>query len=354
MKRFLTKFLTTFAILFTCIVVYRYAISPNITSGLSSLGKIPIGWEYVNNIHQHYPFDSTYIMPWHEEMEIDSGSVIVIGDSFSNREESTQKSNHIENSWSRYMAEDLGIQLVNFRNYHCGFYPEQLFVSLIEEQIIPDHCIVILETVERHLVLRLTSPLAVDNYFRTYVEGLPTTDMSQSQAKKKRDWVAETTVFMRYRMGKECPTHRFNLSQPCFTHQRYASTLFSYFEDEANMVDDVQQQIPRMRNTLTSLFRIAKQHDITLYYMIAADKYDAYEPLISNKHKRNCLLDYFPSNDSILNTKELLLPYILSGTQDVYRLDDTHWSPVGSKIVGLEMAARIKATGTTVWSSPRF
>ena len=77
-------------------------------------------------------------------------------------------------------------------------------------------------------------------------------------------------------------------------------------------------------------------------YMIAADKYDAYESLIVNKHKCNHLLDYFPSNDSIINTKELLLPYILAGTQDVYRVDDTHWSPVGSNIVGIEVADRIK------------
>ena len=76
--------------------------------------------------------------------------------------------------------------------------------------------------------------------------------------------------------------------------------------------------------------------------MIAVDKYDVYEPFIVGKHKKNHLLEYFPSNDSIINTKEVLLPYIQSGVKDVYRIDDTHWSPIGSKIIGEEMAKRIR------------
>ena len=125
------------------------------------------------------------------------------------------------------------------------------------------------------------------------------------------------------------------------------STFAIIFEDEANIDDNVSAKIPEMRQTMDALFRVAKQHNITLLYMIAADKFDAYEPLIVNKHKQNHILEFFPSNDSIINTKELLLPYILSGTQDVYRLDDTHWSPVGSKIVGVEVANRIKRLRST-------
>lgn len=341
MKRFLPKFFLTFSIFYSCIGVYRYVIFPNVTKDLSLLRKIPIGYDYANNLHLQFPFDTTYILPWNEEMKIDSGNVIVIGDSFSNREEPYQQGYQTENSWSRYLAEKLGVRVVNFRNYHCGFDPGQLFISLIEEGVIPDNCIVILESVERYVITRLTTPYD-ENYYQTYVEGLRIAKTSQDQTQKKTDWVAETTTFMRYRMGKECPAHRFKLSQPCFSHSRYGATLFSYYEDEANIDDNVFMRIPIMRNMLESLFYIAKQHNITLFYMIAADKYDAYESLIVNKHKRNHLLDYFPSNDSIINTKELLLPYILSGVQDVYRLDDTHWSPVGSKIVGEEVADRIK------------
>ena len=343
MKRFLPKFILTFAIFYICIAIYKYAIYPKVTGDLSSLRKIPVGYDYANNIHQQFPFDTTYILCWHEGMKIDGESVIVIGDSFSNREEPNQQGYQTENSWSRYAAESLGIRVINFRNYLCWFYPEQLFLSLIEERVIPDNCIVILESVERHMITRLTTPYD-ENYYQTYIDGLRVakTNRDKTKNKKETDWIAETTTFIRYRLGKESPAHRFKLSQPCFSHSRYGTTLFSYYEDEANIDDNVSMRIPIMRNTLDSLFCIAKQHNIRLFYMIAADKYDIYESLIVNKHKQNHLLDYFPSNDSIINTKELLLPYILSDVQDVYRLDDTHWSPIGSKIVGEEVADRIK------------
>ncbi len=343
MKRFLIKFLLTFTTLYICVAVYKYLIYPDVTEDLSALRKIPVGNNYANNIHSQFPFDTSYIRLWFEGMGIDSGSVIVIGDSFSNREEPNQQGYQKENSWSRYTAENLGIQIINFRNYHCGFFPEHLFLCLVERKIIPDHSIVILESVERHLIARLTAHTD-ENYYQTYVDGLrmAKTSRNEETTKKKIDWVKETTIFMRYLMGKDCPTHKFKLSHPCFSHQRYGSTLFSYFEDEKNIDDDVSTKIHTMRNTLDTLFYVARQHNITLYYMIAADKYDAYESLIVNKHKCNHLLDYFPSNDSIINTKELLLPYILAGTQDVYRVDDTHWSPVGSNIVGIEVADRIK------------
>ena len=117
MKRFLPKFFLTFAMFYTCIAVYRYAIFPNVIGELSSLRKIPVGYDYVNNIHLQFPFDSTYMLYWNEEMKIDSGSVIVIGDSFSNREEPSQQGYKTENNWSRYTAESLGIQVINFHHY---------------------------------------------------------------------------------------------------------------------------------------------------------------------------------------------------------------------------------------------
>ena len=117
MKRFLPKFLLVFAIFYTCIAIYRHTIYPDITGDLSALRKIPVGPDYANNIHLQFPFDTSYILTWHEGMEIDSGKVIVIGDSFSNREEPNQQGYQTENSWGRYTAEVLGVQVVNFRNY---------------------------------------------------------------------------------------------------------------------------------------------------------------------------------------------------------------------------------------------
>lgn len=343
MKRFLPKFLLVFAALFTIVAVYRYAVDPDVTGELSAKRKIPVGHAYADHIHSRFPFDTSYIQCWHEGMKIDSGSVLVIGDSFSNREEPDQQGYQTENSWSRYTAESLGVRIINFRNYHWDFNPEHLFLSLVEGRVIPDHSIVIVESVERSLTTRLNAPME-KSCFQNYINWsrAEETSLYANRTPRRKDWVKETTVFVCYLLGRDCPTHKFRLSQPCFSHQRYGSTLFSYVGDERVIDDNISAGIPAMRKTLDTLFRVARQHNITLLYMIAADKYDAYEPLIVDRHKRNTLLGYFPSNDSIINTKELLLPHILSGTQDVYRLDDTHWSPVGSQIVGIEVSERIK------------
>ena len=341
MKRFLPKFITLFAIIFGTIAIYYFCIDPHVTKDLSGMRKLPVGHAYADSIHKLYPIDTTLVILWKEGMIIPPKSVLVFGDSFSNRTEKNQQDAGSENSWTHFTAMEIDKPVINIRNYRCES-PEKLFVCALEQGLIPDSCIIVIETVERHLILRLSAPLRDEEYWGTYIEGLHKADSIQLPKKKNKDWLAETTVFLRFRMGRDCPTHKFHLSQPCFSHSRYEYDLYSFYEDEEHIHPNPILVVPQMQSSLDSLFLMARQHNITLFYMIAVDKYDVYEPFIVGKHKKNHLLEYFPSNDSIINTKEILLPYIQSGVKDVYRIDDTHWSPIGSKIIGEEMAKRIR------------
>jgi len=332
MKRFLPKFIILFTLLIGAVAIYRWYIYPELSGDLSVLGKIPIGSSYSNRIHNKYPVDNNYVLQWNTSMSLDSNAVIVIGDSFSNRESENEK----ENSWSRYTAEKLGITIVNVINYNCSYWPEHLFISFAESGLIPEGCLVIVESVENGIISRLTRSHPID-YAEQYIYGLGHYQKKQLTI----DWISEATMYVRYRLGWKCPVHSYQLIQPCFSHPQFENTLFVYKKDENYLYEDLSVKIHDMKKTIDDMFRIARLHNIDLVYMIAADKYDAYEPFIKGKHRKTDLSDYFPSNDTIVNTKTILQPYIISSTKDVYRVDDTHWSPIGSKIVGEYMTTII-------------
>ena len=93
------------------------------------------------------------------------------------------------------------------------------------------------------------------------------------------------------------------------------------------------------------MFHLAEEKHIQLFYVIAADKYDVYQDFaIDNPYPRKTLLDsfsQFESNPYFVNTRPLLYTKAKEGVVDLYYADDTHWSPVGAKIVAEEIARRM-------------
>ena len=71
--------------------------------------------------------------------------------------------------------------------------------------------------------------------------------------------------------------------------------------------------------------------------MIAADKYDVYEKYTNNNSFPVChLLEYFDSIDKnccVINTKIIFEPLLDAGEKDIYKMNDSHWSVTGHKIV---------------------
>ena len=82
---------------------------------------------------------------------------------------------------------------------------------------------------------------------------------------------------------------------------------------------------------------------------MAADKYDVYQEFtIRNKYPKKELLERFvdfEANPYYVNTKHVLLKNARQGVKDLYYADDTHWSPIGAKIVAEEIARRMDSLG---------
>ena len=82
---------------------------------------------------------------------------------------------------------------------------------------------------------------------------------------------------------------------------------------------------------------------------MAADKYDVYQEFaVENRFPVKTLLDDFAcheSNPYFVNTKTVLVEKARQGVKDLYYADDTHWSPIGAKIVAEEIAKRMDSLG---------
>ena len=98
--------------------------------------------------------------------------------------------------------------------------------------------------------------------------------------------------------------------------------------------------INKANNELNKIALDLKKKHIKLIVLIAPDKYDFYyndilnspfsEPIFFNA------LDSLPKDYLYFNSKKLLTQY-KDSNKDLYFFDDSHWSPLASKIIAEEI-----------------
>ena len=89
-------------------------------------------------------------------------------------------------------------------------------------------------------------------------------------------------------------------------------------------------------------------------YLIVGDKYDVYEPFIIDKHPHNPTLDNCPEEPWVINTKPMLQENARKGVKDIFRINDTHWSPIGAKLVADYLKIKYDIPGYNAHSSPKM
>lgn len=198
----------------------------------------------------------------------------------------------------------------------------------------------------------------VERYFQGYVgnysrnarfqlsDFLPVAPPVQ-QDKYRPDVLSDVLAYMKYHLLplSQRPVRTVALDNVYFSDSRQGNELHFYYEDLNSLAPPNQQQ---MIDALQSLKARFDSLNIELVLLIACDKYDAYYPhIIDNPYTENLSLTNFPFLDTsswIVNTKPLLRRAIDSGRQDVYLLNDSHWSAMGSEMVATELNRRIKET----------
>lgn len=328
MKRFLLKFCILFGIIYGLMGYYAFMVRPKISGDIGNIGKIPFGQEYEERMTLAYVDNVSHVRTLHVSDTITS-SVITIGDSFSQ---------FGVMGYNQFLADSLNITIENI--LRTPYSPEQAFIELVNHNKIPKGTIVIVETVERSMLLRLHDLDIRDTTLNTI----------RAEGEKKSLLLDETIIWVRTTLGIKQPIKTFRTSEDLFSHQTRHNKLYVY-DSKWSCDGDIQfqgfvkndQYMKDAYQNLYSLRKFADNHGIEMLYLIAADKYDVYEPFITDEHIKNPTLDFCPDEAWIINTKPFLQKEVYNGVKDVYMVNNTHWSPIGSQIVAGEVMHRIRA-----------
>lgn len=322
MKRFLIAIVSPLKsplLLLSIALVYFLHISEDITGDIGKLGQIIFSKEY----HYQDKFQSVpmSVIDWCDASDLKSKKVVFLGDSFTKNIYPNCLVSIIQKPSSKYFAYNIES-------------PEDTFVALCNANVeMPD--VVVLESVERDFVFRLCN---VD--FSSNI--IPKASVSKPVEEKQTDF----STFYRNQLIKNQAILNISLRDSLFTCPRKEKELYFYYDD---IRFPKEEQIQAAISNLESLFQLAKKKNICLFYVVAADKYDVYQEFaIENGFPKKEVLEKFEkfeSNPYFVNTKHVLLKNARQGVKDLYYADDTHWSPIGAKIVAEEIAKRMDSLG---------
>lgn len=322
MKKFLIKFSILFAIIDGFLLWYALSVYPNISGDMGALYKFPFGKAYNDSIKQAHRLERRYVFNVRHLDSIPQGSIITIGDSFSQQDSL---------GYQQYLGNLLNQKIYNVR-FKDNRNPEQNFIRLLNQDVFDSAQVVVIESVERSFVghlndLNFQDDIDIDLYDKP----------SQGQGKSHVDYAQEAMQKLRLMLGYKKPILQYDLTQPLFSHPKYKTKIFIYHSpsigDSDLLFTNDSNEIMQAYENLEKLHLFAVEHDIKMIYMVVPDKYDVYYPYIENAPRYNITLDICPAEAYIINPRQELRRAIDGGEKDVWYLNDTHWSPVGAKIV---------------------
>lgn len=331
MKRFCIKFFLLFLIIDGFIGVHYLCIRPNLTGDMGKLGQIPFGQEYTQRMDavcQHKKPMVENISP----NDSITSSIVTIGDSFSQRKKW---------GYSQFLGELLHEKIQNMQHDET---PEQTLVQLLNHHQIPPQTTVILEVVERSMINYLCWMNFEDTRKASFTEDEETEKKWNPNDQRV---LQDGLQFLKKSVGIHQPIVCYPSSQELFSHTSRHNKLYIYDspwdqDGDLRFSHLTEKDIAIAWMNVYTLHQMAESQGVKMLLVIAADKYDVYEPFISTSHPKNYTLDSCPDEPWIINTKPILQKNAFAGTKDIYYINDTHWSPIGAKIVAEEINKRIK------------
>ena len=343
MKKFIIKNIIMVIPIISVMLYYLVAIEPHRNGDLGKLGFIPFDDDY-DSIISHIALDSLYVIDIDDLEQISCDSAILtIGDSFSQQGIGGYQ-NYIANLFP-------GWKIYNFKPIEG--VGDQIFIDmLINGAPLPK--IVIFESVERELSQRLSGMrFDVQTKKDDKIEFLEKTtlDSDSKYIEKKeltkclidnkdelRKKLLNTQEYVKKKLDIDNPVKKLKLKSSLFSCKKSENDLYFYYEDLKKVTEE---RYKRGRQKLDSLLYLTERKGICFVYLVASDKYDLYKDFtINDTYKVNGQLDnYKKYNNDIrfLNSKAILYPHIKRGEKDIYKCNDSHWSPIASHYIANEI-----------------
>lgn len=268
-------------------------------------------------------YERSHFISIDELAEIDTNSILIIGDSYS----------RVRMSRFQNALADCLQYTINTLDFSSQEPVSTTYNILKKSSTLPR--IIILETVERHFIERL----------QDYKIDIPFADIKVVTAEKKSLYHYSRQYYDRKLYPDTIVKHTL-LKVDAFSCPNKGSDLFFYYLDLVSTTDIEEQ---RAYENLKELHAFAESKNVQLFFMVAANKYSVYQDFIKNNpYPCSNLL----SNSSIfnnlpyfINTRPALVKAVKNGTKDVYHVADTHWSPVGASIVTQQLYHYFKNLG---------
>lgn len=335
MKRFTIKFLAAAALFFIPAIVFRFHVADNTSGDIGELGMIPFGKEQDRlgvSWYQREMGPKANVVDVYSPDELCRYSMVTIGDSFSQ---------FGKNGYQYSLSNRLGSTVANFVRYP-SYNNLKTYLILLNNGCFTDQQTVILECVERSLIASFSKIDSLESFRPLPKRGVSLPPLEESSSNKNNSNISFLNSYfswIRLSVGYRNPIQHFSLTKDCFTHDHFSHTLFVYNSKiagdgdllwEGIQEDDFEKAVCNMKKMID----YSEKKGIHLIILIACDKYDAYEPWITDIHEVNPTLDKIPNDRRIYVSRECLRDAIGKETLDVYKVNDTHWSVVGADIVG--------------------
>jgi len=329
MKRFLLKLSYTVLPLWIAVVgwyLYYYTVHIHgITGDLGSLAQMYVGPKYRQRMLSSAPDSLCYRnLSCADSVRQLRHCVLALGDSYSQYE-----SPGYLNALARR-----GVKLASLSSPSdmTVLNPVQKAWELLELGYIDSTVTLLLECVERSLLYRL------DNL----KPSVSAVSESSDPPSKPMEWtlIRPIDCFGKAIGLRSSTVYHVKLDGAYFSHHRMSSDLYFYCDDVRSemSVDTTLAYHRSALNNLRRLYAKAEERHVKLIVLVPPDKYDLYQKYISDnpyppKTVNEDLRRLFPDSTRLVLCKEILLPYVNQGEQDIYYLEDSHWSFYGADLV---------------------
>lgn len=123
--------------------------------------------------------------------------------------------------------------------------------------------------------------------------------------------------------------------------------LLFYKSDLDSIKKNTQKNLEKVNKNLNILANRLKEKNIQLIFLPAITKYDLYKEYMkkTNKYPNDPFFDILRGLEKeyiFIDTKKILKKELKKGTQDIFYVDDTHWSYKASSVIMKELANLIE------------
>jgi hypothetical protein len=280
--------------------------------------------------------------------KINKFTALVIGDSFS------EQGNY---GYKNYLADSNYISVLHFDRY-SNSNPLELLSNILNGDVL-DHIqikYIVLQSVERELVkrgldLNKNGQLKTDSLIRIFKANQEKKKENKSEketVKIKDHFFSQKTLKIPLRTflylfdedAFSSAVYQVNTKRPLFS-TGFKKLLFASNDYNSLQINNNLANIILLNNELNVLARKLKKRGIKLIVLPCPDKFDFYYDEITTKNNYTKPLFFehmgLMKKEYIYLDSKKILTEKAKNVKDVYLFDDTHWSPIASKIIAKEI-----------------